>query len=136
MSKTITVRTSDPGWLDQAVRLHLIYGDVEIDDDAEVGVESADLEQLVELIHAHHGHSATRLRTVLGVCVGLCLSLMGLWMIHEAVVDPGETKELWVLLAGGVFMAFFGGLGVFYALGQRWRITASSGDRNMTLGSD
>lgn len=136
MSKTIIVHTSDPGWLDQAVRLHLIYGGVEIEDDAEVGVGRHDLEQLVELIHRHHGHSATRLRTLLGVVVGLCLSAMGLWMIHAAAADPGETKELWVLLAGGVFMAFFGGLGVFYALGQRWRITASSGDRNMTLGSD
>ncbi len=136
MSKTIIVHTSDPGWLDQAVRLHLIYGGVEIEDDAEVGVGRHDLEQLVELIHRHHGQSATRLRTLLGVGVGLCLSAMGLWMIHEAAADPGETKELWVLLAGGVFMAFFGGLGVFYALGQRWRITASSGDRNMTLGSD
>ena len=136
MSKTIIVHTSDPGWLDQAVRLHLIYGGVEIEDDAEAGVGRHDLEQLVELIHRHHGHSATRLRTLLGVGVGLCLSAMGLWMIHEAAADPGETKELWVLLAGGVFMAFFGGLGVFYALGQRWRITASSGDRNMTLGSD
>lgn len=136
MSKTIIVHTSAPGWLDQAVRLHLIYGGVEIEDDAKVGVGRHDLEQLVELIHRHHGHSATRLRTLLGVGVGLCLSAMGLWMIHEAAADPGETKELWVLLAGGVFMAFFGGLGVFYALGQRWRITASSGDRNMTLGSD
>ena len=136
MSKTIIVHTSDSGWLDQAVRLHLIYGGVEIEDDAEVGVGRHDLEQLVELIHRHHGHAATRLRTLLGVGVGLCLSAMGLWMIHEAAADPGETKELWVLLAGGVFMAFFGGLGVFYALGQRWRITASSGDRNMTLGSD
>lgn len=136
MSKTIIVHTSDPGWLDQAVRLHLIYGGVEIDDDAGVGIDHHDLQQLVEFIHRHHGHSAARLRTLLGVGVGLCLSAMGLWMIHEAAADPGETKELWVLLAGGVFMAFFGGLGVFYALGQRWRITASSGDRNMTLGSD
>ena len=38
MSKTIIVHTSDSGWLDQAVRLHLIYGGVEIEDDAEVGV--------------------------------------------------------------------------------------------------
>lgn len=136
MSKTVSVRTSEPGWLDRAVRLHLVYGGVQIQDDAGVGVEPGDLEQLVELIHQHQGHSTTRLRTVLGVCVGLCLSAMGLWMIHAAVADPGETKELWVLLGGGVFMAFFGGLGVFYALGQRWRITASSGDRNMSLGSD
>ncbi|WP_137972726.1 hypothetical protein [Pseudomonas sp. F(2018)] len=136
MGKSIIVHTSDHGWLDQAVRLHLIYGGVQIEDDADVGVGPHDLEQLVALIHQHHGHAATRLRTVLGVGVGLCLSAMGLWMIHEAVADPGDTKELWVLLAGGVFMAFFGGLGVFYALGQRWRISSSSGDRNMTLGSD
>ena len=62
MSKTIIVHTSDSGWLDQAVRLHLIYGGVEIEDDAEVGVGRHDLEQLVELIHRHHGHSATRPR--------------------------------------------------------------------------
>lgn len=136
MSKTIIVHTSTPGWLDQAIRLHLVYGGVEIEDDAQVGVGRDDLESLVELIHRYHGHAAARLRTLLGVAVGLCLSAMGLWMIHEAAIDPGETKQLWVLLAGGVFMAFFGGLGVFYALGQRWRLTASSGDRNMTLGTD
>jgi hypothetical protein len=52
----------------------------------------------------------SRLRSVLGMNVALCLSLMGLWIIHEAVIDPALTRDLWVLLSGGVFMTFFGGL--------------------------
>jgi hypothetical protein len=136
MSKSVIINTSEQGWLDKAIRMRLVFGAVELVDDANTGVQPEDIEELLELIQKHQGHHSSRQRTVLGVGVGLCLSLMGLWMIHAAATDPVATSELWVLLAGGVFMAFFGGLGVFYALGQRWRISASSGDRNMTLGSD
>lgn len=136
MSRAVTIYTSEEGWLDKAIRMRLVFGAVELVDDANTGVEPEDIEELLVLIQKHQGHHIGRLRTVLGVSVGLCLSMMGLWIIHEAVIDPATTSDLWVLLSGGVFMAFFGGLGVFYALGQRWRISASSGDRNMTLGSD
>ncbi|QLF92335.1 hypothetical protein HW090_03615 [Pseudomonas sp. ABC1] len=136
MNRAIIIHTSELGWLDKAIRMRLVFGAVDLVDDANTGVEAGDIESLLTLIQKHQEQRIVRLRTVLGVGVGLCLSLMGLWIIHEAVTDPEATGDLWVLLSGGVFMTFFGGLGVLYALGQRWRISASSGDRNMTVGSD
>jgi len=136
MKKTTVINTSEHGWLDKAVRIRLAFGDVELRDDAGVGVEQEDLEELLQLVRRHQEGASSLFRTLLGVSVGLLLSGMGLWMIQEAATDPEPTSDLWMLLAGGVLMAFFGGLGVFHALGQRWRISAASGDRNMTLGSD
>jgi hypothetical protein len=118
-----TVRTTEEDWLLTALNHYKEKVPFVFVDDAGIGITQRDLESAVNLIRAAKGKAGLPWKTITSVLVGLGLSGAGIAMVAAAILDPEPTSKLGLLVAGGILLAFTGGLGTLSALGVKFSIT-------------
>ena len=118
-----TVRTTEEDWLLKALNHYKEKVPFVFIDDAGIGIAQRDLESAVNLIRAAKGKAGLPWKTIASVLVGIGLSGAGVAMVAAAIFDPEPTSKLGLLVAGGVLLAFTGGLGTLSALGVKFSIT-------------
>jgi len=129
-----TVRTTEEDWLHKALNHYKEKVPFVFVDDAGIGITQQDLESAVNLIRAAKGKAGLPWKTISSVLVGLGLSGAGIAMVAAAIFDPEPTSKLGLLVAGGIVLAFTGGLGTLSALGVKFSITGrGSGGREFKI---
>ena len=110
----LTVRTSDPGWLEELARAYREEREVLVVDDAGIGLDP----NSQSLLGMGRAAGLSR-REWAGVGVSLGLSGVGLWMVVAAVASPEPTSKLGLLIAGGSVLMFSGGFSAIRLLTDR-----------------
>lgn len=118
--------TTDPEWLEKALRCYRDAVGFTLEDDAEFGLREVDLRSGVSLVKAASRKRIT-VKQIAQILTGMGLGAAGIWMVIAAIIDPEPTSKLGLLIAGGVILTLTGGLAVLRALGQRWRIRGKPG---------
>ncbi|MEP5763380.1 MAG: hypothetical protein ABJ308_02250 [Halieaceae bacterium] len=114
MAEEITVRTSEPGWLQQLAQAYQGHQEVLVVDDAGIGVDPVN--QSLLTMGREAGFSR---REWAGVLVSLGMSGFGLWMVVAAIVSPEPTSKLGLLVAGGSVLLLSGGFSAIRILTDR-----------------
>ncbi|MBN2380685.1 hypothetical protein JXM67_12870 [candidate division WOR-3 bacterium] len=120
------IMTTDPEWLEKALRCYRDAVGFTLEDDAEFGLREVDLRSGVSLVKAASRKRIT-VKQIAQILTGMGLGAAGIWMVIAAIIDPEPTSKLGLLIAGGVILTLTGGLAVLRALGQRWRIRGKPG---------
>ncbi len=100
----LTIRTSEPGWLEKLAAAYREEREVLIVDDAEIGLDPAN-----QTILGMGKAAGLARREWAGVGVSLGLSGVGLWMVVAAVISPEPTSKLGLLIGGGSILLLSGG---------------------------
>jgi hypothetical protein len=100
----LTIRTSEPGWLEKLAVAYREERDLLVIDDAEIGLDPAN-----QSILGMGKAAGLARREWAGVGVSLGLSGVGLWMVVAAVVAPEPTSKLGLLIGGGSILMLSGG---------------------------
>jgi hypothetical protein len=103
-SDVTIVRTSDPEWLRRLALLYKARLAGVLVDDAELGIRPED-QTLLQMAR----RSGLAKREILGVCVALGMSGVGVTMVILAFLDPEPTSKLGLLVGGGVTCVLGGG---------------------------
>jgi len=132
MNKDLTksgevIRSSDPEWLNKALRHYTGKTMFELIDDAGLGLSQPDLRSAVGLLKALREKKKFSTRHLWQVLTGLGLGGVGIALIIAAILDPEPTSKLGILLAGGVLLIVTGGLSILKALGQTWVVRVGKG---------
>jgi hypothetical protein len=127
------IRTSDPGWLDKALKAYRDRTPFHFTDDAGLGITENDLVSAVSLIRRAKQAGKMSWKEISQILTGLGLSGVGIWLIAASIADPEPTSKLWILLAGGVVLIMTGGLSVLKALGQKWQVHARYGKQEIIV---
>jgi hypothetical protein len=98
------VRTSDPEWLRRLARLYKDRLAGLLVDDAKLGINPED-QTLLQMARS----SGLAKREILGVCVSLGMSGVGVTMVILAFLDPEPTSKLGLLVGGGATCVLGGG---------------------------
>jgi len=122
--RSVTIRTSQPGWLGQTVRAYRDRERFRFEDDAGVGFEAGDFESGVDFLAAASRHGTPWSRIAIALA-GIGIGAAGVWLIRLAVLDPEPTSKLAILLTGGVVMVVTGGYTLLWALGVKFRVRVS-----------
>ncbi len=110
----LTIRTSEPGWLEQLALAYRDEREVLVVDDAEIGLDPAN-QSILGMGRA----AGLARREWAGVGVSLGLSGVGLWMVVAAVVSPEPTSKLGLLIGGGSVLLLSGGFSAIRLLTDR-----------------
>ena len=129
----VIIRTSDPGWLDKALKAYRDRMPFHFTDDAGLGVAEGDLVSAVALIRRAKQSGKMSWKDISQILTGMGLSGAGLWLIAASIADPEPTSKLWILLAGGVVLILTGGLSILKALGQKWQVHAKYGKQEIMV---
>jgi hypothetical protein len=98
------VRTSDPDWIQALAIIYRARMTGLLVDDAQLGVDPAG-QTLLQMAH----HARLSKREIVGVCVSLGMSGVGVTMIVLAFLDPEPTSKLGLLVVGGCTCVLGGG---------------------------
>jgi hypothetical protein len=98
------VRTSDPDWLRTLAVMYRARQAGVLIDDADLGINPRD--QTLLKMARDSGRSR---REIIGVCVALGMSGIGVTMVVLAFIDPEPTSKLGLLVGGGVICVLCGG---------------------------
>ncbi len=104
LAATTTIRTSETGWLPRLTRAYRERAQVELIDDAVVGVDPA-TQSLLQMGLA--GRLTRREWTAVAVAGGM--TVLGAAMVVLAVMDPDPTSKLGLLVGSGALLALTGG---------------------------
>lgn len=99
-----TIRTSEPDWLPRLTRAYRERGQVELIDDASLGIDPA----TQSLLQMGLAGKLTR-REWTGVAVASGMTVFGASMVILAVIDPDPTSKLGLLVGSGALLALTGG---------------------------
>lgn len=127
------IRTSDPGWLDRALKSYRERRPFHFTDDANLGISESDLVSAVALIRRARHAGKMSWKEISQVLTGMGLSGVGIWLIAASIASPEPTSKLWILLAGGVVLITTGGLSILKALGQKWQVHARYGKQEIIV---
>lgn len=127
------IRTSDPGWLDKALKAYRDRMPFHFTDDAGLGITESDLVSAMALIRRAGQTGKMSWKDISQVLTGMGLSGVGIWLIAASIADPEPTSKLWILLAGGVVLILTGGLSILKALGQKWQVHAKYGKQEIIV---
>ena len=107
----LTVRTSQPDWLQALAVIYKTRQPALIVDDAGLSPDPASytLWQMAKKLGLSH-------REVAGICVALGMSAAGILMVILAFVDPEPTSKLGLLVGGGMICVLSGGFGAIRIL--------------------
>jgi len=103
-NEKLTLRTSQPGWLEALAVIYKTRQQALIVDDAGLGVDLAK-DTLFQM--AKQARLSPREVAAVGVALGM--SAIGIGMVILAFVDPEPTSKLGLLLGGGVVCVLGGG---------------------------
>lgn len=98
------IRTSEPGWLPRLTQAYRQRAQVELIDDAAVGVDPA-TQSLLQMGVA--GKLSRKEWTAVTVSAGM--TLFGAGLVIAAIIDPDPTSKLGLLVASGAILALTGG---------------------------
>ena len=101
---SLTIRTSEPGWLEKLAAAYREEREVLIVDDAAIGLDPAN-----QTILGMGKAAGLARREWAGVGVSLGLSGVGLWMVVAAVISPEPTSKLGLMIGGGSILLLSGG---------------------------
>ncbi|HAD82329.1 MAG: hypothetical protein A2509_09265 [Candidatus Edwardsbacteria bacterium RIFOXYD12_FULL_50_11] len=127
------IRTSDPGWLDRALKSYRDRLPFHFTDDANLGITESDLVSAVSLIRRAGRTGKASWKEISQILTGMGLSGVGIWLIAASIASPEPTSKLWILLAGGVVLITTGGLSILKALGQKWQVHAKYGKQEIMV---
>jgi hypothetical protein len=103
--ESLTIRTSEQGWLEKYAKACKNRTDCVLVDDAEIGIDPK-TQTILQM-----GKQARLSRRELGaVLVSLGMSGVGIGIIVAAIYDPEPTSKLGLLIAGGATCIIGGGL--------------------------
>lgn len=105
------IRTSEKDWLPRLTRAYREHTDVELIDDAQVGVDPA-TQSLLQMGLA--GRLSPREWTAVAVSAGM--TIFGAGLVVAAILDPDPTSKLGLLVASGALLALTGGLQTIHLL--------------------
>ncbi len=100
----LTIRTSENGWLPRLTRAYRERAQVELVDDAALGIDPA----TQSLLQMGLAGRLTRKEWV-AVTVAGGMTLFGATMVVLAIVDPDPTSKLGLLVGSGALLALTGG---------------------------
>lgn len=98
------IRTSEPDWLPRLTRAYREHAQVELIDDAGLGIDPA-TQNLLQM--GLSGHLTRREWTAVGIASGM--TVFGIGMVIAAVMDPDPTSKLGLLVGSGALLALTGG---------------------------
>ena len=98
------VKTSDPNWLRTLAIMYRTRLAAVLVDDAALGINPQD-QTLLQMARI----SGLSRREIVGVCVALGMSGIGVTMVILAFVDPEPTSKLGLLVGGGTVCVLGGG---------------------------
>lgn len=110
----LTIRTSEPGWLEKLAAAYREERDLLVIDDAEIGLDPAN-----QTILGMGKAAGLSRREWAGVGVSIGLSGIGLWMVVAAVMSPEPTSKLGLLIGGGSVLVMSGGFSAIRLLTDR-----------------
>lgn len=103
-SAPATIRTTEPEWLPRLTRAYRQHAQVELIDDAGVGIDPA-TQSLLQMGLA--GRLSRREWTAVSVAGGM--TVFGAGMVIAAILDPDPTSKLGLLVGSGALLALTGG---------------------------
>jgi hypothetical protein len=109
MKQPLTIRTSESGWLAHLTKAYTEKTEVEIVDDANVGIDPAN-QTLVQM--GIKGKLSRKQWIAASIAAGM--TVFGAVVIVLAVLDPDPTSKLGLLIASGAVLTLSGG---FSAIG-------------------
>lgn len=104
-AKEIVIRTSQEGWFKELTKAYKEKHDVQLIDDANVGIDPAS-QTLLEM----GKQGKIDQREWVAVLTALGVSAAGITIIILAIMDPEPTSKLGLLVAGGIVVLLGGGL--------------------------
>jgi len=121
--KTI-IKSSEPDWLEKALKQYSIKEPFQFDDDDEIGLTEKDLHSAINLIKAAKSKGKVSLKKIVGLLTGLGITGAGVWIVVAAIADPEPTTKLGLLITGGLILAIMGGYGALASLGIKFSVVA------------
>ena len=107
----IIIRTSEKDWLARLTRAYRERAEVDLVDDAGVGIDPAS-QSLLQM--GLSGKLTRREWTAVGISGGM--TLFGAGLVVAALVDPDPTSKLGLLVASGALLALTGGFQTIHLL--------------------
>lgn len=104
MLPPIVIRTSEKDWLARLTRAYRERAEVDLVDDAGVGIDPAS-QSLLQM--GLTGKLTRREWTAVGISGGM--TLFGAGLVVAALLDPDPTSKLGLLVASGALLALTGG---------------------------
>lgn len=99
-----SIRTSEPDWLSRLTAAYRAHAEVELLDDAGLGIDPA-TQSLLQMGLA--GKLTRREWTAVAVTGGM--TLFGAGLVIAAILDPDPTSKLGLLVGSGALLALTGG---------------------------
>ena len=128
-----TIKTSNPEWLEIALKKYSLKKEFIFIDDAKLGMTEKDLKSAVNLIKASKAKAGKTVKQITAVLVGIGMSSAGIGIVILAIADPEPTTKLSLLIAGGFILAISGGYGTLRALGVNFSVTAKKGNMEFSI---
>lgn len=133
MEKYDVIRTSDPKWLEKALKYYVYKQPFQFVDDAKLGIREKDLKSAVALIKRSREEKISTWKQIVRILTSLGVTGLGVWLVWLAIVDPEPTSKLSILVIGGLTMILTGSLSTLKALGQTWSISVSKFGTTITV---
>jgi hypothetical protein len=111
---SLTICTSEPGWVAELTKAYLNRDRVILLDDANVGIDPANQSLLTM---ARRGKLSPRELTAVLISAGM--TVFGAAMIILAFVDPEPTSKLGLMVGGGTVALLGGGFSAIHILTNR-----------------
>jgi hypothetical protein len=108
---TNTIRTSEKDWLPRLARAWRERAQVDLVDDAQLGIDPSTQSLLQMGLHAR----LTR-REWTAVAIASGMTVLGATMVILAVIDPDPTSKLSLLVGSGAILALTGGFQAIHLL--------------------
>lgn len=121
---SIIIRSSDPEWLEKALKQYSTKTPFVFEDDAGLGLDTKDLRSAVTLIKAAKNKGDMKWKQIAAFLTSLGITGAGIWIVAAAIADPEPTTKLGLLITGGLVLAVTGSLGTLSSLGVKFSVFA------------
>lgn len=125
-SESVTIHTSNPNWVKQAMKAYTNKQAFNLVDDAEIGLNEKDVASAVNLMRFLKKENHLSVKELAQILVGLGITASGIWMVMAAIADPEPTTKLGLLIGGGLVLALTGSLGTLRALGIQFSVSGKA----------
>jgi len=121
---SVIIRSSDPDWLEKALKQYSAKAPFVFEDDARLGLDAKDLRSAVTLIKAAKSKGDMKWKQIAAFLSSLGITGAGIWIVAAAIADPEPTSKLGLLITGGLVLAVTGSLGTLSSLGIKFSVFA------------
>ena len=117
-----TIKTSEKGWVDRAMKAYTKKREFNLVDDANLGLSQKDVRSALSLMSFLRKEKQLNIKELSAILFGLGITASGVWIVLAAIADPEPTSKLTLLIAGGLVLALTGSLGTLRALGIQFAV--------------